>query len=58
MGALGELGLGLQGKEENTLHKKSEDPGLSPKSAAYKSLDWLTSFPMKTGPTSVPAYIV
>ena len=55
---MGELGLGLQGKEENPLHRRSGDPGLSPKSAAYKSLDWLTSYPKKTGSTSVPAYIV
>ena len=55
---MGELGLGLWGKVENTLHKKSEDPGLSTKSAAYKSLDWLTSFPKKTGSTSALAYTV
>ena len=53
-----ELRLGLWGKVENTLHKKSEDPGLSSKSAAYKSLDWLTSFPKKTASISVLAYTV
>lgn len=35
--ALGKLGLHPYGGVEKTLHKESEDPGLSPRSAAYKS---------------------